>query len=92
MFRKLLAYTVRGYVRGPAKSWIFTSGALMLARFVQSKTAKTEIIDMSKTKPGDRILIEHLDITHAEQIKAQKAAKKAARRANRDARRLGVRS
>ncbi len=85
MFRKLLVLAVRGTVRGPAKSWLFTSGALMAMRAIQSKTAKTEVIDLSKTKPGDRILIEHLDITHKQQIKSIKAAKKAEKQATKAA-------
>jgi hypothetical protein len=92
VLRKVLVLAVRSTVRGPGKSWVFTSGALMAMRAIQSKTRKTEIIDLSKTKPGDRIVIEHLDITHEEQIKAFKRAKKADKRSSRDAKRLARKS
>ncbi len=92
MLRKVLVFAVRSSVRGPGKSWMFTSGALMAMRAVRSKTRNTEVIDLSKTKPGDRIVIEHLGITHQEQIKAFKQAKKADRRAMRDAKRLARKS
>lgn len=76
MLRRLLTLGVRSYVGGPAKSWVFTSAAAMLFRLITKATSKKEIIDLSNTKPGDRIVIEHLDITHKQQIKGQKRVKK----------------
>lgn len=92
MFRKLLTWGVRGFIAGPGKSWVYTSGALMVLRALQSKTAKSDVVDVSRSKPGDMILIEHLDITHAEQIKEAKTEKKASKRAARDAKRLARKS
>ncbi len=88
MFRKLLVWGVRLSFVGPGKSWLFSSAALMAMKMVKSVSTKTEVIELSKSKPGDRIIIEHLDITHAQQLKAQKSAKKADKRANKDAKRL----
>ncbi|MFT7598206.1 MAG: hypothetical protein ACI8TP_001127 [Acidimicrobiales bacterium] len=76
MFRKLLTLAVRGTVKGPAKSWVFTSAAAMLWGFVTKKASKKELIDLSKTRPGDKIIIEHLDITHKQQMKQLKRSKK----------------
>lgn len=80
MLAKLLTLIVRSVVRGPAKSWVFTSGALGLARFAKKTTGRRELIDLSDTKPGDRIVIEHLHVTHKEQLKDEKLAKKATKR------------
>ncbi len=88
MFRKLLVWSVRRSFAGPGKPWLVSSGALMAMRMMKSVTTKSEVIDLSNSKPGDRIVIEHLDITHAQQIKAQKGAKKADKRASKDAKRL----
>lgn len=76
MLRRLLSFGIRSYVGGPAKSWVFTSGLALLMGMISKATSKTEVIDLSSTKPGDRILIEHLDITHKQQIKDQKRTKK----------------
>ncbi len=83
MLEKLLSLVVRGLVRGPAKSWVFTSGALALLRLVRKGTGRRELIDLSGTKPGDKIVIEHLDITHKEQLKDEKRRKKASKQAKR---------
>ncbi len=77
MFRRILSLAVRSYVRGPARSWIFTSGAMLLLRSIKRVTQKSEVIDLSRSKPGDRFVIEHLDVTHKQQMKDQKRARKA---------------
>lgn len=82
MLSKVLTLLVRGVVRGPAKSWVFTSGALSLLKLVQRTKGRREIIDLSQTKPGDKIIIEHLSITHKEQIRDEKHAKKAGKKAS----------
>lgn len=81
MFRRILTWAVRSFVRGPGKSWVFTSGALSLARFAKARTGRRQVIDLSRTKPGDKILIEHLPVTHKQQIKAEKVAKRSAKTA-----------
>lgn len=91
MFERLLALGVRLLVKGPAKSWIYTSAALALIRSVQKKTGRQQTVDLSRTKPGDRILIEHLPITHKEQMKQFAAEDKAAKRAAKADRKAGKR-
>ena len=80
MLTKIVKFAIRRGINGPARSWIFTSGFMALFRFAKGKTGRREVIDLSSTKPGDRILIEHLDITHKQQIKQIKAEKKAGTR------------
>lgn len=92
MMRSLLKLAVRGYIRGPAKSWLFTSGAMLLWRAVTRSSAKTELVDLSGTKPGDRLIIEHLDISHGEQMKQLKKDRKAERRALKSAKRADRRA
>lgn len=87
MLRRIMTMAVRGYVGGPAKSWVFTSAAMLLWRQVAKATQKNEIIDLSRTKPGDKIIIEHLDITHKQQMKDAKRAKKSDRSSAKSARR-----
>ncbi len=76
MFPFVITWMVRAFVRGPAKSWIFTSAALSLFRFAKRRTGRQAVIDLSHVKPGDRILIEHLSVTHEEQLKQEKAARR----------------
>ncbi len=76
MLKRLITFGVQRTVNGPAKSWVFTSGAMLLMRIVSGQTGRRETIDLSNTKPGDKILIEHLPITHGEQMKQFKRAAK----------------
>lgn len=80
MFRRLLIWAVRAYIGGPAKSWVFTSGALLAVRLVRSTTGRRELIDLSSIKPGETMMIEHLPISHKKQIKEIKQSKRQARR------------
>ena len=80
MLTKLFKFAVRKGIGGPARSWIFTSGFMTLLRFAKGKTGRRETLDLSATKPGDKIVIEHLDITHKQQIKQIKGEKKAEKR------------
>ncbi len=88
MFRRLILWGLRSYIGGPAKSWVFTSAALLLMRVVRSASGRRELIDLASIKPGDTVVIEHLPISHKRQIKQFKKDKKAAKRARRAARRL----
>ncbi len=81
MLKRLITFGIQRSVNGPAKSWIFTSGAMVLMRLVSSQTGRRELIDLSNTKPGDKILIEHLPITHKQQVKEMKVAGKAEKKA-----------
>lgn len=80
MLSRLVKFAIRRGINGPARSWIFTSGFMALFRFARGKTGRREVVDLSATKPGDKIVIEHLDITHKQQIKQIKAEKKAGKR------------
>ena len=85
MFRRLAMWGIRAYIGGPAKSWVFTSAALLAIRLVKSVGGRKELIDLSSTKPGDTILIEHLPISHKRQIKQMKKEKRALKRERRAA-------
>lgn len=91
MFRRLLIWAVRSYVGGPARSWVFTSAAVLAVRLVRNVTGRREIIDLSSVKPGDRLTIENLPISHQRQMRdfrrdkriARKEAKRTAKQAAR---------
>ncbi len=85
MFKRLALRAVRSYIGGPAKSWIFTSGAMLAYRVVKSVTGRRELIDISSVKPGETMLIEHLDVSHKRQIKEMKRSKRQARKDRRKA-------
>lgn len=76
MLSKVATFAVRRFINGPAKSWVFTSGAMMLMNVVKKQTGRRETLDLSSLKAGDKVVIEHLPITHKEQIKQFKRAAK----------------
>ncbi len=106
MLRSVIAFIVRNSAPHPMRrlrnrarfvsqdpfKWMVASMMLMSVRKVRSFAAPAPMIDLSKSKPGDRFVIEHLDISHNEQIKAFKRAKKADKRSARDAKRLARKS
>ena len=80
MLTRFVKLAIRKGIGGPGRSWIYTSGFMALFRFAKNRTGRRQLIDLSSTKPGDKIVIEHLDITHKQQIKQFKAEKKAGKR------------
>ncbi len=69
------------YLGSNASRWVLTTVGALLFRSVSKLFQKKELVDLSKSKPGDKFVIEHLDVTHSDQIKQTKAAKKAAKKA-----------
>lgn len=72
MLRRLFQLAVTTYTRSPARSWLITTVATVLYRMVQKTVGRREVIDVSSIKPGEMIIIEHLPVSHKEQIKEQK--------------------
>lgn len=83
IIRTLLMWGVRSYVRGPAKSWLITSAAVLGLRFAQSAMNRVAMVEKTTIKPGDRFIIEHLEITHAEQITQHRRARRRAKKSRR---------
>lgn len=81
MLAKFVSFFIQRSVKGPAQSWVFTSVAMMALSWAKKKVAKSETIELQNLKPGDRYVIEHLPITHGEQLKAEKSARKDAKSA-----------
>jgi Rad3-related DNA helicase len=86
MLKRLALMAVRSYVGGPAKSWVFTSGAMLAFRLVKSVTGRRELVDLSTVKPGQTLIIEHLPISHKRQMKDIKRSKRQERKDRRKAR------
>jgi hypothetical protein len=83
MLRRILTLAVFRYVRGQGRSWLYTSTVLVLWQLFTRSATRKAVVDISRPRPGDKIVIEHLDITHKQQMKDQKRARKAERRAAR---------
>ncbi|MDH5521299.1 MAG: hypothetical protein OEZ14_12295, partial [Acidimicrobiia bacterium] len=49
-------------------------------RMVHKTVGRREVIDVSSIKPGEMIIIEHLPVTHKEQIKEEKRRRRRLRR------------
>jgi len=86
MLYRLFLWTLKNLAKGPGRSWLFSTLAIALLRFVKSQTGRREYIDVSKVKPGDSFTVKHLDTTHQELNKQTRATKKADKRAKRQAR------
>ncbi|MGI9594939.1 MAG: hypothetical protein ACR2QK_02190 [Acidimicrobiales bacterium] len=85
MFRRFAFWAARSYFGGPAKSWLFTSAAMLAFRLAKSVGGRRELIDLSSIERGDTILIEHLPISHKRQMRDMKKERRQARRDRRRA-------
>lgn len=77
---RLLRYAVNRYIGGPNRSWLYTSIAVLGYRFIRSTMTRKEIVEIGGVGRGQKLVIEHLPVTHAEQIKEEKKARKVERR------------
>ncbi len=80
MLQRLFHLALSRYLRSPARSWIITSVVAVLVRLVRRTVGRREVIDVSSIKPGEMIIIEHLPVTHKQQIKEEKRSKRRRRR------------
>lgn len=80
MFQRLLLWGVRSYIRGPARSWVYTTAALWAFRFVRKATGRRPVVETLSVAPGQTVVIEHLEISHRRQIADMKRSRRLARR------------
>lgn len=77
MLTRLFKFAVARGIGGPGRSWVYASGFMTLLRFAIRATGRRGVSERLSTKPGDTIVIEHLEITHKQQMKQIRAQKKA---------------
>lgn len=87
MWLRLFRLAVALYTRNPGRSWLITTAATVVYRMAQKTVGRQEVIDVSSIKPGEMVIIEHLQVTHKEQIKEEKRQVKAEKRRRRRRRR-----
>lgn len=67
--QRIIFWLVRRYIGAPGRSWVFTAAAALLMRLVRSTVGRRQTLDLSDVKPGDKVVIEHLPISHKQQIR-----------------------
>ena len=72
MLQRVLVWIVRTYIRGPGRSWIYTSLALWMLRLVKRVTGPHAVVERLQVYPGQHLTIDHLEISHRAQIKDEK--------------------
>jgi hypothetical protein len=81
MLERLLVLAVRSYIKGPAKSWLFTTLALFALRRMRQTVGRQPVVETLSVKPGQTITVEGLQVSHQHQIKQTRREKRAARKA-----------
>ena len=79
MISRLALWGFRRYMGGTSRSWVFTAAAMLGIRAIKSVTGRRELVDTGDIKPGRRVEIEHLQISHRRQIRELKSQRKTAR-------------
>jgi hypothetical protein len=80
MLGRIALWGLSRYLGGPGRSWIVASMAVLGYRLIRSATGRRPVVEVVAVGRGDRILVEHLTITHQDQIRAGRAQQRAARR------------
>lgn len=80
---RLAKYLLARYAGGPGKAAVY----LALAGAASRRIRRREVVLNQRLKPGERYVIEHLEISHKKQIKQLKREEREARSARRRARR-----
>lgn len=76
MIQRLVAWAIQSYIRGPSRSWIYTSLALWAIRLIRRVTGRRPVTETLSVSPGQKVTIEALDVTHRRQIKDEKRARR----------------
>ena len=76
MSKKLLFWLLRIYFGGKQKSWLIVSVVALMLRVGKSLFGRSESVDLSKVKPGQRLVIEHLSTTHKADIRKGRKPKR----------------
>jgi hypothetical protein len=76
------------YAGGPARAALYLSGLSALQRTLRPKPT----IESVRVRPGQRYVVEHLTISHKDQIKQLKREEQDAKRARKAARKAGRRT
>lgn len=83
MLASLVRLLARQYFGGSRRGLLMASLVTIGFTRLRSVLGRREVVDMSNIKPGETIVIEHLPISHKEQIKQfkrdERRAKKAAK-------------
>lgn len=83
MFQRILTWAIRSYVRGPGRSWVYTTLALGLLRFVRRVTGRRPVVETLSVGDGQTLSVEGLEISHRKQIRDQRRERRLARRLSR---------
>jgi hypothetical protein len=83
MMQRLIIWAVRSYIRGPARSWIYTSLALGGIGLVRRLTGRRPVVETLSVAPGQTITIQQLEISHRRQIAELRRDRRRAKRAER---------
>ena len=87
MLQRIILWGVRSYIRGPGRSWLYTTLTLAGLRLVRRIAGRRPVTETLRVKPGDKVTVEHLEISHRRQIKQIKRQRRRERLAERRARR-----
>ncbi len=83
MMQRLLLWAVRSYIGAGSNAWIYTSAAQLGLRMVRSVRGRRWVVERLSIAPGQIVMIDHLRISHKQQMKDIKREKKQSKRAAR---------
>lgn len=82
MKKRIVQLLLSRYMNSPARSWLITSVVAALNWMIRRTVSRREVIDISSIKPGEIIIIEHLPVTHKQQMKEEKRSRRQRRRSS----------
>jgi hypothetical protein len=88
MLNRLVRLLLIRYAGGPARAALYLGGLSAARRILQPKP----LVESLRVRPGERYVVEHLSISHKDQIRQFKREEKEARRARKTARKAARRT
>lgn len=88
MLARLARLLLIRYAGGPARAALYSSGLSALRRIVKHDP----VVESVRVRPGEHWVIEHLEISHKDQIKQLHREEKRAKRERKAARKAGRRT
>ena len=66
---RLILWGLRRHFGGAGRSWLVASAVILAFQVVRSVVGRRPVVEKISIRPGDSYLIEHLGVTHGQQLK-----------------------
>jgi hypothetical protein len=78
MILRLIVWSLRRYLGGPARSWVLTGAAALAWRTVRRVLGRRPTVERISIAKGDHVSVDQLTVSHRRQIRQFRAERRQA--------------